>query len=71
MKRVMLIATLMMCATSAFGLGTFPPASFKNLQVLPKSSSMRAVPRQAGAEARVTCITCHRGKSTPDNIKPQ
>ena len=30
-----------------------------------------AVPRQAAAEARVTCITCHRGKSTPDNTKPQ
>jgi hypothetical protein len=28
-----------------------------------------AVPRAAGAEARVTCITCHRGKSTPTNTK--
>jgi hypothetical protein len=28
-----------------------------------------AVPRPAGAEARVTCITCHRGKSTPTNTK--
>lgn len=132
MKRLTLAAMLMVSATSAFGQGTFPPASFKNLQVLPKDSPasrvigtmkgfannlgvrcqfchvgkeglpleqfdfvsdeiaqkktarimMRltedinkqldaAVPRQAGAEARVTCITCHRGKSTPDNTKPQ
>ena len=28
-----------------------------------------AVPRAAGAEARVTCVTCHRGKSTPTNTK--
>ena len=28
-----------------------------------------AVPRAAGVEARVTCITCHRGKSTPTNTK--
>jgi hypothetical protein len=28
-----------------------------------------AVPKVAGAEARVTCITCHRGKSTPTNTK--
>ena len=109
---------------------TFPPASFKNLQVLPKDSNARvvvgtmkgfamnlgvrcqfchagkeglpleefdfvsdeipqkktarimmrltddinrqldaAVPRAAGVEARVTCITCHRGKSTPTNTK--
>ena len=132
MKPVMLTAILIVCANSAYGQGTFPPASFKNLQVLPKDAPasrvigtmkgfannlgvrcqfchvgkegmpleqfdfvsdeiqqkktarimMRltedinkqldaAVPRQAGAEARVTCITCHRGKSTPDNTKPQ
>jgi hypothetical protein len=112
--------------------GTFPPASFKNLQVLPKDATARvvvntmkgfagnlgvrcqfchvgkeglpleqfdfvsddipqkttarimmrltddinrqldaAVPRAAGTEARVTCVTCHRGKSTPDSLKPQ
>ena len=28
-----------------------------------------AVPRAAGAEARVSCLTCHRGKSTPTNTK--
>jgi hypothetical protein len=28
-----------------------------------------AVPRAAGAEARVTCMTCHRGKSKPTNLK--
>ena len=28
-----------------------------------------AVPRSAGTEARVTCITCHRGKSTPTSTK--
>ncbi len=27
------------------------------------------VPRSATAEARVTCMTCHRGKSTPTNAK--
>jgi len=115
-----------------FAQGTFPPASFKNLQVLPKDTPppqvigtmkgfamglgvrcqfchvgkeglplgefdfvsdeiaqkktarvmMRlvddinkqldaSVPRAAGAptEARVTCLTCHRGKSTPDTQK--
>ena len=132
MKRLILAATLTLLAASAFAQGTFPPASFKNLQVLPKDAPasrvigtmkgfannlgvrcqfchvgkegmpleqfdfvsdeiqqkktarimMRltedinkqldaAVPRQAAAEARVTCITCHRGKSTPDNTKPQ
>ena len=132
MNRLVLVAILAACASPAFAQGTFPPASFKNLQVLPKDSPARvvvgtmkgfannlgvrcqfchvgkeglpleqfdfvsdeiaqkktarimmrltedinkqldaAVPRQAGAEARVTCITCHRGKSTPDNTKPQ
>jgi hypothetical protein len=28
-----------------------------------------AVPRAAATEARVTCMTCHRGKSTPTNTK--
>jgi hypothetical protein len=28
-----------------------------------------AVPPTAGSEPRVTCITCHRGKSTPTNLK--
>jgi hypothetical protein len=28
-----------------------------------------AVPHSAGAEPRVTCVTCHRGKSTPTNNK--
>lgn len=131
MKRVMLTVMLAASANAAFAQGTFPPSSFKNLQVLPKDAPasrvigtmkgfannlgvrcqfchvgkeglpleqfdfvsdeiqqkktarimMRlmeninkqldtAVPRSAGAEARVTCITCHRGKSTPDNTKP-
>lgn len=112
--------------------GKFPPASFQNLQVLPKDSDARAVvgtmkdfalglgvrcqfchigkeglpleqfdfvsdemapkktarvmmrlvdeinksldtamPRAAGTAARVTCVTCHRGKSTPTNLKEQ
>ena len=132
MKRAILTAMFMLVANAAFSQGTFPPASFKNLQVLPKDAPasrvigtmkgfannlgvrcqfchvgkeglpleqfdfvsdeiaqkktarimMRltedinkqldaAVPRAAGAEARVTCITCHRGKSTPDNTKLQ
>ena len=28
-----------------------------------------AVPRAGGDEPRVTCITCHRGKSKPTNLK--
>jgi hypothetical protein len=28
-----------------------------------------AVPRAAGTDARVTCITCHRGKSKPTNLR--
>ena len=132
MSRLVFAALVFMAASPAFAQGTFPPASFKNLQVLPKDAPasrvigtmkgfannlgvrcqfchvgkeglpleqfdfvsdeiaqkktarimMRltedinkqldaAVPRQAGTEARVTCITCHRGKSTPDNTKPQ
>jgi hypothetical protein len=124
------IALVAIGSTSLSAQATFPPASFKNLQVLPKDSNARvvvgtmkgfannlgvrcqfchvgkeglpleefdfvsdqiaqkktarimmrltddinqqldaAVPRAAGAEARVTCITCHRGKSTPTNTK--
>lgn len=123
-------ALLALGAMPLLAQNTFPPASFKNLQVLPKDATagvvvgtmkgfannlgvrcqfchvgkegmpleqfdfvsdeiaqkktarimMRltadinqqldaAVPRAAGAEARVTCITCHRGKSTPTNTK--
>lgn len=130
MKIVVRLVALMVVATPVFAQNTFPPASFKNLQVLPKDAPasvvvgtmkgfannlgvrcqfchvgkeglpleefdfvsdeipqkktarimMRltadinkqldaAVPRAAGAEARVTCITCHRGKSTPTNTK--
>jgi hypothetical protein len=119
-------------ASPAFAQGAFPPASFKNLQVLPKDSApatvintmksfaigigvrcqfchigkeglpldqfdfvsdtvpqketaramMRltadinrqldaALPRPTGAEPRVTCVTCHRGSSTPMATKPQ
>ena len=28
-----------------------------------------AVPRPAGVEARVTCLTCHRGQSKPTTVK--
>ena len=124
------IVALVFVAAPSFAQNTFPPASFKNLQVLPKDASPRvvvgtmktfannlgvrcqfchvgkeglpleefdfvsdeipqkktarammrltddinkqldtAVPRAAGAEARVTCITCHRGKSTPTNTQ--
>lgn len=132
MKRIILAAALSLCTMPAFAQNTFPPASFKNLQVLPKDSTAAqvvgtmksfamglgvrcqfchvgkegmplgefdfvsdeipqkktarvmmglvndinktldaAIPRAAGAEARVTCLTCHRGKSTPDNTRPQ
>ena len=124
------VAILLFLTAPSFGQNTFPPASFKNLQVLPKESPagvvvgtmkgfannlgvrcqfchvgkeglpleefdfvsdeitqkktarimMRltddinrtldtAVPREAGTEASVSCITCHRGKPKPTNIK--
>jgi hypothetical protein len=127
---ILVVVTLSSSAASSFAQNTFPPASFKNLQVLAKDAPARlvigtmkgfannlgvrcqfchvgkeglpleefdfvsdaiaqkktartmmrltddinktldaAMPRAAGAEARVTCITCHRGKSTPTNIK--
>ena len=130
--RVMVALMCAVVATPAFAQATFPPASFKNLQVLPKDATARvvigtmkgfannlgvrcqfchvgkeglpleefdfvsdeipqkktarimmrltddinrqldaAVPRAAGAEARVTCITCHRGQSTPTTTKAQ
>jgi hypothetical protein len=131
MKRLIgVVALLLMSASPLLAQGTFPPASFKNLQVLPKDATagvvvgtmkgfannlgvrcqfchvgkeglpleqfdfvsdeieqkktaramMRltaninqqldaAVPRAAGTEARVTCITCHRGKSKPTNLR--
>lgn len=131
MKRLVLLAAfLIFGGSSLLAQGTFPPSSFKNLQVLPKDSGpgvvvgtmkgfannlgvrcqfchvgkeglpleqfdfvsdemqqkktarvmMRlvadinkqldaAMPKAAGAEARVSCMTCHRGKSTPTNNK--
>src|SRR5262245_24764143 len=132
MFRFAIVLIVVVAASPASGQGTFPPASFKNLQVLPKDSDARAVvgtmksfamnlgvrcqfchvgkeglpleqfdfisdeipqkktarvmmqmvndinktldaamPRAAGAEARVSCMTCHRGKSTPTNAKEQ
>lgn len=132
MRRLVLVALLLIAASPAFGQNTFPPASFKNLRVLPKDAPARdvinmmkgftgalgvrcqfchvgkeglpleqfdfvsdeikqkntarvmmrlvndinhqlddAIPRTGGAEARVSCLTCHRGKSMPDNTKPQ
>jgi hypothetical protein len=133
MKTVVVVAAIVLFVpASSFAQNTFPPASFKNLQVLPKDSPARvvigtmkgfanglgvrcqfchvgkeglpleefdfvsdeiaqkktarimlrltddinktldaAVPRAAGAEVRVTCITCHRGQSTPTTTKVQ
>lgn len=129
-RLVGVVALVVLSASPLFAQGTFPPASFKNLQVLPKDASagvvvgtmkgfannlgvrcqfchvgkegmpleqfdfvsddlqqkktaramMRltadinkqldtAVPRAAAAEPRVTCLTCHRGKSTPTTTK--
>ncbi len=127
MRSAILVTTLItLLASPAAGQGTFPPSSFRNLQVLakdaapgavvstmkgfatglgvrcqfchvgkegapldqfdfvadtiPQKSTTRAmmrmtaginqtldaaIPRAAGAEPRVTCATCHRGKSTP------
>jgi hypothetical protein len=128
--RIGVAVLLAMSAAPLFAQNTFPPASFKNLQVLPKDSPARVVvgtmkgfannlgvrcqfchvgkeglpleefnfvsdempqkktarmmmtltdninrqldaaaPRPAGAEARVTCMTCHRGRSTPTTTK--
>jgi hypothetical protein len=131
MKPLIGVLALVLCsAPQLFAQGAFPPASFKNLQVLPKDAPARvvigtmkgfannlgvrcqfchvgkegmpleefdfvsdeipqkktarvmmrlvddinktldaALPRAAGAEARVSCMTCHRGKSTPTNAK--
>jgi len=130
MKTIGVVAAILFLSAPSFAQNTFPPASFKNLQVLPKDSPARvvvgtmkgfainlgvrcqfchvgkeglpleefdfvsdeipqkktarimmrltddinktldtAVPRAAGTEARVSCMTCHRGKSTPTNIK--
>ncbi len=132
MRLRLIVLILAVPASPVLAQAKFPPASFTNLQVLPKDAtagvvvgtmkgfannlgvrcqfchvgkeglpleefdfvadtirqkqSARAMmrmtadinrqldavlPRAAGAEARVTCITCHRGKSTPDNTKPQ
>ena len=130
MRFAMVGVLLAVTAAPSLAQNTFPPASFKNLQVLPKDATaavvvntmkgfalnlgvrcqfchvgkeglpldqfdfisdeiaqkktarimMRltedinkqldaAVPRAAGAEARVTCLTCHRGRSTPTTTK--
>ena len=130
MSRLILVVIVVALSCPAFAQGTFPPSSFKNLQVLPADSNARvvvgtmknfatnlgvrcqfchvgkeglpleqfdfvsdeipqkktarvmmrmvddinktldaAMPRAAGAEARVSCMTCHRGKSTPTNAK--
>ena len=119
-----------LCQAPAGAQGTFPPSSFKNLQVLPRDATARvvvgtmkgfannlgvrcqfchigeeglpleqfdfvsdekaakriarammrltsdinrqldaAVPRPADSEPRVMCITCHRGKSKPTNLR--
>ncbi len=83
MSRIVCVL-FVVAASPAFAQGTFPPASFKNLQVLPKDATARimmrltedinkqldaAVPRSAGGEARVTCVTCHCGQSKPTNLK--
>jgi len=131
MRTLFLVTTLVTGFTASVGAqATFPPASFKNLQVLPKDADAKtvvgtmkgfaiglgvrcqfchigkeglpleafdfvsdeipqkntarammrltddinrqldaAVPRASGVEKRVSCVTCHRGKSTPDNAK--
>ena len=130
MPRLVMAAIILIAALPASAQNTFPPESFKNLQVLPQDSNARvvvntmkgfamnlgvrcqfchvgkeglpleqfdfvsdevpqkktarvmmrlvddinktldgAMPRAAGVEARVTCMTCHRGKSTPTNAK--
>jgi len=128
--KALLMTAFVLASVTAAAQNTFPPASFKNLQVLPKDApagvvigTMKgfanalgvrcqfchvgkegmpleqfdfvsdeiaqkktarimlrltadintqldaAVPRAAGVEARVTCLTCHRGQSTPTATK--
>ena len=130
--RAIAFVLFVLLASPAFPQATFPPASFTNLQVLPKDTPARvvvgtmkgfamglgvrcqfchigkeglpleqfdfvsddipqkktarvmmrlvddinksldaALPRAAGSEARVSCVTCHRGQSTPITTKQQ
>jgi hypothetical protein len=130
MRSLAIVVFTMFIASPVVAQNTFPPASFKNLQVLPKDSPARvvigtmkgfannlgvrcqfchvgkegmpleefdfvsdempqkktarvmmrlvedinktldtAMPRAAATEARVSCMTCHRGKSMPTNTK--
>ena len=129
---VLMVLCGILLPAPAAAQATFPPSSFKNLQVLPKDAAARVVvgtmkgfannlgvrcqfchigeeglpleqfdfvsdekatkrtarvmmrltddinrqldatvPRPAESEPRVTCITCHRGKSKPTNQKEQ
>jgi hypothetical protein len=130
MRFAMVGVLLAWTAAPSWAQNTFPPTSFKNLQVLPKDATAAVVvntmkgfainlgvrcqfchigkeglpleqfdfvsdeipqkqtarimmrltadvnkqldatlPRPAGAEARVTCLTCHRGNSKPTTTK--
>src|SRR4051812_7269810 len=64
-KLLMLGSIFMLCAAPAFAQGAFPPASFKNLQVLPKDAPAGVVIGTmkgfAGALG-VRCQFCHIGK---------
>jgi hypothetical protein len=129
---LLMVLGLILLSAPATAQGSFPPSSFKNLQVLPKDATARvvvstmkgfannlgvrcqfchigeeglpleqfdfvsdekpakrtarammrltddinrqldtAVPRPAGSEPRVMCLTCHRGKSKPTNLREQ
>jgi hypothetical protein len=58
-------ALVVMSAAPLFAQNTFPPASFKNLQVLPKDASARIVVGTMKGFANnlgVRCQFCHVGK---------
>lgn len=64
--RVLIVVVGLAIASPAFAQGgTFPPASFKNLQVLPKDAPARVVVNTMKSFAMglgVRCQFCHIGK---------
>ena len=65
MSRLAVVLIVVAIASPAFSQNTFPPSSFKNLQVLPKDSSAAVVVGRMKGFANnlgVRCQFCHVGK---------